>query len=103
MDAMTFAAMGQASTVCSKSPNFKNETDINLTFSCPRNYIISRVFSTGLIGIDAEQIEQDEQTITDVEKTIGASSKICYLDASPLEELTYLNINVTRLTEGLES
>lgn len=34
-----------------------------------------------------------------IEKTVGASSQICYLDSSPLKELTLKNVNVTKLEE----
>ena len=32
---------------------------------------------------------------------MGASSKICYLDSSPLKELTLKNVNVTKFEEEI--
>ena len=55
-DNLTFAGLGQATTLCSKSPNFFNEKQINLTFSCPKNYQVTKIFSSGLVGFDVKTL-----------------------------------------------
>jgi len=34
---------------------------------------------------------------------LKATQKICYLDKSPLEELTYANVNITKLNNKIEN
>lgn len=52
MDRLTFASLGQASSVCSKCPAIYSDTHVQFLFQCSQNYHISEVFSSGIIGLD---------------------------------------------------
>ena len=52
LDRLSFASMGQASAVCSKSPNIPNTDGFNFIFTCSENYMLDEVFSVGIQSLD---------------------------------------------------
>jgi len=49
-DAVSFASLGQANSVCSKAPNIPGQNEFKFLFACSKNYEISQIFSMGLVG-----------------------------------------------------
>lgn len=66
LDQFSFAAFGQANTVCSKAPNLPNKVNITFLFSCSENYQISEVLSSGILSFDPDKKIDKNNSLTEV-------------------------------------
>ena len=58
-DMFSFGSLGQADAVCSKAPNLPYASNFTFQFSCSKNYEVSTIFSTGLLGRASDNNKTD--------------------------------------------
>lgn len=52
MQQISISSLGQASAVCSKSPNLPLQEELSLNFACSKDYFVSSVISSGIQSYD---------------------------------------------------
>ena len=77
--------MGQASAVCSKSPNIPNTDGFNFIFTCSENYMLDEVFSVGIQSLDDQDPSSFRHSLEDIED-------YCYMEPEMLDNPIYKNI-----------
>ena len=70
LDQFSFAAFGQANTVCSKAPVLPDSTGIKFLFSCNDSYRVKKTISSGVLSVDKD--------IWDGTNTLKVINTVCY-------------------------
>ena len=89
-DALSFGALGQATTFCSKVPNINEEqylTSFNFFFQCDKDYFIEEVLNVGLLNYEENSLETSLYNI----------QTICYQEDYGLAG-EYVNFNEIKQT-----
>ena len=66
LDQFSFAAFGQANTVCSKAPVLTSSDSIEFIFACNDDYRVNRTLSSGLLTFD---INEESESLKNISST----------------------------------
>ena len=91
LDQFSFAAFGQADTVCSKAPVLPDTDSIKFLFSCNDSYRVFTTVSSGVLTIDLNENESN---------SLRAINTICYESSRIASKSKYsAQVNDTAIAE----